>query len=196
MRFMDMFKCNKADYCILVNKEHPLSNELDCFVFEIARNIYGGICFVEKNTLHCFLELFETLKKQYGIEIGIDSSYRSFQEQKKLQIEFEQKYGIEYAKQYVAKPGESEHHTGLAIDISIKVTNEWVVDNEILFRMKREFAIIHSLLDSYGFILRYPLSKERITGYSYEPWHIRFVGNDEAKSITKRGLTLEEYIEE
>ena len=95
--------------------------------------------------------------------------------------EFLVKYGADYVKNYVAEPGFSEHHTGLAIDLYLESVDAW--------------AKIEARLPELGFILRYPLGKENITGYSYEPWHIRYVGKDAAEEIMSEGITLEEYTE-
>ncbi|MBQ1805909.1 MAG: M15 family metallopeptidase, partial [Oscillospiraceae bacterium] len=90
------------------------------------------------------------------------------------------KYGTDYVKAYVAVPGYSEHHTGLAIDLYLESPDVW--------------AKIHAKLADCGFILRYPQGKEAVTGYAYEPWHIRYVGVETAREITARGLALEEYL--
>ena len=82
---------------------------------------------------------------------------------------------------YVAVPGYSEHHTGLALDLYLESMDVW--------------AKIHAKLPEFGFILRYPEGKEDITGYAYEPWHVRYVGMDTAEEITSRGITLEEYLD-
>lgn len=90
-------------------------------------------------------------------------------------------------------PGTSEHHTGQAIDLVIMKDNKWIIENEELLRENDIFERIHKVLKYFGFILRYPKGKEYITGYSYEPWHIRYVGEDIAMNIGN--LTLEEYLE-
>ena len=90
---------------------------------------------------------------------------------------------------YVAYPGTSEHQTGLVIDIS--TLNYGLITH---FEESREFKILISNCHYYGFILRYPKGKESLTGYSYEPWHFRFVGRESATYIMTNNLTLEEYI--
>ncbi|MDO5475422.1 MAG: M15 family metallopeptidase, partial [Candidatus Saccharibacteria bacterium] len=104
-------------------------------------------------------------------------------------------YGKDYCERYLAKPGYSEHHTGLAIDIFVIQKNNRIVrDNDDMIADIGDFAEIHQLLSKHGFILRYPDGKEDITGYSYEPWHLRYVGEDAARVISECGITLEEYL--
>ena len=113
---------------------------------------------------------------------------------------FIEKYGADYAARTVAPPGTSEHHTGLALDLYFRLKDRDgsftdVCDNEDLVKYPEIWEKIHARLAGYGFILRYPEGREHITGYGYEPWHIRYVGSAEvAKKITERGITLEEYL--
>ncbi|MFR3560233.1 MAG: D-alanyl-D-alanine carboxypeptidase family protein, partial [Paraclostridium sordellii] len=95
--------------------------------------------------------------------------------------------GKKEADKYVAKPGKSEHQTGLAID----VTNEdrWFV------KSTDEAQWLATNAHKYGFILRYPEGKQQITGVAYEPWHIRYVGEKVAKKIYDEQITLEEFLE-
>lgn len=90
----------------------------------------------------------------------------------------------------VALPGTSEHESGLAIDCGI------VIDGEYIDELPENAPItkwIHENCYKYGFILRYPKGKEEITGYKYEPWHLRYVGPKLAKYLTENDLTLDEY---
>ena len=96
----------------------------------------------------------------------------------------------------VAVPGYSEHHTGLALDLYLNINGKDVYENEDMVKYPEVWAKIHKKLADYGFILRYLEGKEDITGYSYEPWHIRYIDNvDAAKEIAERGITLEEYLD-
>ena len=131
-----------------------------------------------------------------GIDIELDSTYRSVKAQEELWEEFEQIYGRDYCEKYVAVPGFSEHHTGLAIDVCLIKDGKVIDDNDEMIAEKEIFAKVHSYLADYGFILRYMEGKESITGYSYEPWHIRYVGKQVAKEIKRRNITLEEYLGE
>ncbi len=189
---------NQVDYLVLVNKSHPISRDyakkLD---FITVDTVYDDeTADVEKQTYEAYLSLQKSLALQ-GIEIGIDSAYRSVEYQEQIMRDFTEKYGENYARKTVAVPGLSEHHTGLAIDIVPKVDGEWKWENEDMMQLPELFARIHKELPEHGFILRFPKGKEETTGYAYEPWHIRYVGSTKiAKEITRRGITLEEYLEE
>ena len=120
-----------------------------------------------------------------GLNIYISSAYRSYEYQAGLYQRYVDRDGKAAADTYSARPGHSEHQTGLAFDLntiddSFANTDEgkWVADN----------------CYKYGFIIRYPKGKENITGFIYEPWHIRYLGEDTAKSVYDSGLTLEEYL--
>ncbi len=92
----------------------------------------------------------------------------------------------------VARPGTSEHHTGLAVDI----LGSGYSSLEQSFDNTPAFAWLKAHCAEYGFILRYPKEKEDVTGVIYEPWHYRYVGKDYAEEIMRRGITLEEFLEE
>ena len=121
-----------------------------------------------------------------GLNIWIQSGYRSYELQETLYNNYVNRDGKLAADTYSARPGYSEHQTGLAFDLNsisddFQYTNEgkWVSENAW----------------KYGFILRYPKSKESITGYKYESWHLRYVGKDLASKLYNNGdwITLEEY---
>ena len=98
-------------------------------------------------------------------------------------------------KKYVAVPGFSEHHTGLAIDICLIKDGKVIDDDDDMIAERKIFAKIHEKLADYGFLLTYLEGKDDITGYSYEPWHLRYIDSvDLAKEITEKGLTFEEYL--
>jgi D-alanyl-D-alanine carboxypeptidase len=91
----------------------------------------------------------------------------------------------------VARPGTSEHQTGLTMDITAKSVGLELVES---FENTAEGKWLASNAHNYGFILRYPKGKTNITGYAFEPWHYRYVGVDIATDIFNRGITLEEYM--
>ncbi len=183
-----------VDYLVFVNKTHKLPDDYEAKLPLITvKNAFGKEFQIEPETYQHFEQLRQALKKK-GIQIELDSVYRSVARQKEIVAEFTQKYGADYVKQYVAVPGYSEHHTGLAVDICLVVDGKAIDDNDEMIAQKEIFAQIHPLLAEYGFILRYPQGKERITGYSYEPWHFRYVGKETAKKICDAGLVLEEYL--
>ncbi|RSD26250.1 M15 family metallopeptidase [Mesobacillus subterraneus] len=127
-----------------------------------------------------------------GIELAAVSGFRSYGRQETLFSAEVQKVGEEKALQAVARPGSSEHQTGLTMDISSK-TNDFNL-NEQFGKTKEGVWLAHNA-HKFGFILRYPRGKEAITGYMYEPWHFRFVGVKAAKEIYENDWTLEEYFE-
>jgi len=170
-------------YSVLVNRERRTPTEL------FPESSPGFVkCFdgrditLEKKTAEAYLRLKEFLES-LGIFVCICSGYRSIEYQKTL------------CGEYAAEPGYSEHHTGLALDLAVLIDGKWLDDNE----SEAERAVlerIHPYLHLFGFVLRYPKGKENITGYKYEPWHLRYVGTDAARVLYNGGenLCLEELI--
>lgn len=183
---------------VLVNKEHALPDNWENKVEIITvQNSLGEELRIERNTYQQYVKLREALLKQ-GVQIELDSVYRSVAEQQEIWDAWsaDPELGPEYCKKYLAVPGYSEHHTGFAVDIFIMKDGKEIRDNDEMIADTEDFKKVHALMPEYGFILRYPLGKEDITGYSYEPWHMRYVGDAmAAKGITERGLTLEEYLQ-
>lgn len=184
-------------YLTIVNQSHPIEDADVASQFELVQtqDVNGKNVLVEKQTLQAYQNLHDFCQQQ-GITIGLDSAHRSKAYQQKLMDDFATRYGEEYAKKTVAKPGTSEHHTGLGIDLTLKIDGKWLEENDDLLKQREIFKVIHDNLAQFGFILRYPLNKENITGYPYEPWHIRYVGVEPAQEIASRGITLEEYLSE
>lgn len=179
---------------LLVNKQNKLKESYykRAKLIDI-KDVNGIDTKIEEETYQSFLELQEFLKEK-NIIVGIDSAYRSFERQQELYLEFVNKYGKEYADKIVAPVGTSEHHTGLAIDLAVQANGKYL-DSDIVHEDQEPiFRKIHEYLKDYGFILRYPENKESITGYPYEPWHIRYVGKFVANIIFEKNYTLEEYL--
>lgn len=122
-----------------------------------------------------------------GIEIKTIASYRSVAYQKVLFDHAEANNGREYAEKYYAKPGQSEHNTGYAIDITIEDTPY----EEVHTNPHYEWVLAQA--PQYGYILRYTEDKKHIHEYEYESWHFRYVGTPLAQYLTENQLTLEEY---
>ncbi len=192
----NLSKGHTINYMVLVNKESKLpENWEDSVLLKSARNIYGEEYQVEEKTLNQFELLRKDLLNNEGIDIELDSTTRSVAKQQKLWDEWTKKHGSEYVQKYVAVPGYSEHHTGLAIDICLHKNDKRIDDNSEMIAEKEIFAKIHKKLSKYGFILRYPKGKKEITGYEYEPWHFRYIDNPKiASEIMDEGMTLEEYL--
>ncbi len=183
------------DYLVLVNKLNPLPEDWEDIVRTVHfTNTVGDDVEVEERAYEAYLRLKKDLKKE-GISVDLDSARRSVGAQQQIVDDFTEKYGADYTAKVVAKPGYSEHHTGLALDLYLIIDGVDVVENEDMVQYPEIWAKIHEKLDDYGFILRYLPDKEHITGYAYEPWHIRFVNdNDIAKEIMEKGITLEGYL--
>lgn len=137
-------------------------------------------------------QLFDGAAKD-GIQLAGVSAYRSEKTQKTLFQRYVNKDGLEAARRYSAEPGHSEHQTGLSIDVSGRTGKCAATD---CFAGTDEADWLDKHAHEYGFIIRYPEGKEAITGYKYEPWHIRFVGTDIAQDIVEQHLTLEEYMKD
>ena len=192
-------KHDKADiYLTLVNKQNELPADWeDKIQLDTAENSLGEKLQIEHHTYEQYEKLREALLEQ-GVQIELDSVYRSVKEQQEIWDEWsaDPELGEDYCKQYLAVPGYSEHHTGLAVDIFVMKGDRQIRDNDEMIADVEDFAKIHALLPKYGFILRYPVGKDNITGYAYEPWHLRYVGSPRvAEEITNKELTLEEYLE-
>ena len=128
--------------------------------------------------------------KAKGIKISPISAYRSYSYQKNLYNNYVRNYGQARADRFSAKPGHSEHQTGLAYDFGGSNQAHWLEES---FAQTAEGKWLYANAHKYGFILRYPKGKESITGYMYEPWHYRYVGSDQAAKIKNSGKTIEEY---
>ncbi len=148
--------------------------------------------FMRAEAAEAFHRLVETAAEE-GIDIVMTTAYRSYEFQQILWDNYVAQKGEEEANKTSARPGESEHQTGLAVDLST---------SEIDYRNSSDFADtaagrwVAENAHKFGFILRFPEDKTDITGYSYEPWHIRYVGLTAAANIYEENLTLEEYLEQ
>ena len=185
------------DYLALVNKQHKLPDGWeDAVDITHFTNSEGWDVDVEVNAYDAYLALKEDLEAEDGVYVDLDSAYRSVADQQRIVDEFTEKYGAEYVKKYVAVPGYSEHHTGLALDLFLIVDGKAVVENEDMVTYPEIWDKIHARLADHAFILRYLPGKKIFTGYSYEPWHIRYVYDPSiAQEIMDAGMTFEEYLD-
>lgn len=163
-------RMNGATYVggiLIVNKQYSLPENYGSGLTDEAYNAYTK------------------MKKASGHNMSIVSGFRSYQKQQNTFNYWCNKDGYDKAVTYSALPGHSEHQTGLAMDItSLSQTYANTAEGKWLA------ANCHK----YGFIIRYPKGKTEITGYIYEPWHIRYLGTDIAKMVYDSGLTLEEFL--
>ncbi len=121
---------------------------------------------------------------QQGLNIWFASGFRSYDYQAQIYNNYVARDGQALADTYSARPGYSEHQSGLAIDVN-QIDDSFIGTPEAVW--------LENHCHEYGFILRYPRGKESITGYQYESWHIRYVGTDLSYAVHDSGLTLEEY---
>ena len=182
------------NYLMLVNKKNGLSqNYVPGDLVKVETKTGGNkIIFLERKTYKQIQKLLNDMNKLFLKEIVIDSGYRSFSYQSKLMDDLIKEKGNDAYKS-LALPGYSEHQTGLAVDIGFyqdgKYDDKFDINN-----YEKEFQWLQNNAYKYGFIVRYPKDKEDITGYIYEPWHLRYLG-PKASFLHHNNLTLEEYYE-
>ena len=175
-------------YIILVNPWHICPNNLNFNIIDV-KSKYAANRQSEEKTYEAFKK-FQKYAMEKGFNIEIESGYRSIEYQQKIYNNCINKKGIEYTKKYVATPGYSEHHTGLALDICLFQNDKYIIEHNL---PEKFILFLQDNAHKFGFIIRYPKGKESITDYNYEPWHIRFVGEKIAQIIYENNLTLEEY---
>jgi len=137
-----------------------------------------------KEVVDAFVKMADDMKQE-NLHIIANSSYRDYQTQQDIYNSYEKKYGGKYAMEYAALAGFSEHQTGLVIDIANK--------KHEIFSGTKEYQWLKKNSYKYGFILRYPNNKDKITGYAYEAWHYRYVGIELATKVFESELTYDEY---
>ncbi|MFC4767112.1 M15 family metallopeptidase [Effusibacillus consociatus] len=183
------------DIAVLVNKKFQLPSN-----FKPSDLVEPNVPFIFKEKDEKRLmrqEAAQALEKLFaeankdGIHLAGVSAYRSYATQQSLFTYYVNVQGEEAARKYSAEPGHSEHQTGLAIDVSGS-TGQCAVED--CFADTPEAAWLAKHAPEFGFMIRYPKGKESITGYNYEPWHIRYVGTKISKEIAEKGITLEEYL--
>lgn len=172
---------------VICNKYYQLSNS---FTPENLVSVTSGYYVndgkeykLAQVALDAFIKMSDAAQKD-DLNIKIISGYRTYAYQENLYNKYKANNGQAAADRFSARPGHSEHETGLAIDIN---------DVSQSFENTREFVWLQQNAHLYGYILRYPDGKEATTGYMYEPWHYRFLGVDLAKKVFDSGLTYDEY---
>lgn len=179
---------------VLVNKQNKLPEK-----YTPADLVYADVRFtfkekIEKRKMRkeaaaALKQMFAAADQDHVPLAGV-SAYRSHARQKAIFEAYVRRDGEAKARTYSAYPGTSEHETGLAIDVS---GSNGRCAATGCFAGTKEAKWLAQHASSYGFIIRYPKGKESITGYTYEPWHLRYVGKTIAGEITSKQLTLEEY---
>lgn len=169
---------------VVANKKRPLPAS---YVSRELAGIDGS--FLEADANQQTKHLIDAAKKDQ-VPLKVISGYRSYQDQKKVYESYVRKDGQAMADTYSARPGFSEHQTGLAADLG---NTNGTCDLEICFETTPGGAWMAAHAHEYGFIIRYGKDKTPITGYQYEPWHIRYVGKELAAEMNKTGQTMEEF---
>lgn len=172
-----------ADPQVLVNKYRALPAD---YIPDLTRldPAYGAGSLTPEAAL-AFVQMADAARAD-GISLRSVSAYRSYATQDALYRRYVAQSGQELADTFSARPGHSEHQTGLALDINTASIRDHFEDTE-------EFAWLQANCAQYGFLLRYPEGRENITGYRFEPWHYRYVGEEIAQTCMEQGLTYEEY---
>jgi len=177
-------------HLVLVNPSHPINRETPRSRLVPVNPESAGI-FLEKQTGRMLSKVMALLNCYH--EILPVSGYRSVHEQQEIYARCLREHGVDFTRRYVALPGCSEHHTGLAIDLA---ENNGSIDT-----IRPDFpdtgacARFRALSPQYGFIERYPAGSEQITQIAHEPWHFRYVGYPHSEIITREKITLEDYTE-
>ena len=149
-------------YTILINKQNKIKTSyLKNYKLVSIKNYEQEECLLEEETFKAYLKLKKYLEKQ-NIEIALDSGYRSLEYQQELYEKFKQELKQEDVSYRVALPGTSEHHTGLALDIILKINGKYLEDDKDIKKHLNIFQEIEASLSKFGFILRYPKDKENI----------------------------------
>lgn len=185
---VNSFIKNNDDWrLILVNNDHPIPKDYQVELTQLSNGIY-----VDSRIYYDLQQMFDDARTE-GIYPIVSEGYRTHEEQKNMiqsRVDsyiaegYSQSEAESLAKEWVAKPGNSEHELGLALDINADLSYSSDYD---VYSWLAENAY------KYGFILRYPQGKEYITGIDYEPWHYRYVGKETALEIFNKNITLEEY---
>ena len=185
--YRDIKTIDPISYDFIVNKNYRLNeNYIPNDLEQISLEYSCDNKYLRKEAKINFENMAKEAKK-HNLNIIAVSAYRSYKYQENLYNNYVIDKGFHYADMASARPGHSEHQTGLSIDIS-DISLDY--DN---FENTKEFIWVKENAHKYGFILRYPKAKFHITGFKYEPWHYRYVGIDIATYLYKNNITLEEY---
>lgn len=179
---------------ILVNPSHPIPDDWENRITFAEIKTPNGMRKIEVNTLKAFRTLQEALLKE-RIILGASEACRSVSDQEAIVQELINEKGLDWALRHAAKPGYSEHHTGMAIDVWL----DFIPEDQPRageFPDGYLYGKLHKHLPECGFILRYLSGKEAITGYDAENWHIRYTGLPHSVIMHEKHLTLEEYLDE
>ncbi|WP_205317645.1 D-alanyl-D-alanine carboxypeptidase family protein [Oceanobacillus zhaokaii] len=188
---------NPYDQLALINKEHALPADYEPEDLVVPNVRFPFTEELPKKQMRevaarALEDLFQAADDA-GIELYAQSGFRGYDTQVSLFANYVSANGEEAANKFSARPGESEHQSGLAMDVT-SVDVNYLLDTD--FGDTEEGKWVKDHAAEFGFIIRYPEGKEEITEYQFEPWHLRYVGEKAAKEIMDQGITLEEYFNE
>ncbi len=186
-RFYDL-----DSYLLAANKKHKLPEDYEPTDLALPQiELRCSQCYLRQEAASQLEELYNDALKE-GIRISLISGYRSYDYQVALYNSYVSNYGQEMTDTFSARPGYSDHQTGLAMDLGGVDTRYDLTQD---FELTNEGAWLHEHAHEYGFIMRFPKGKEDITGYNYEPWHFRYIGKEEAMALMEEDEwnTFEEY---
>lgn len=181
---------------VLVNRQNPLEPldyEPHDLVEPEVRITTETPQLLREEPAEALEELFAGIRAE-GMELAMTSAYRSYDQQWAIYEDRVTEYGTESTDEAMARPGHSEHQTGLAADV-ISIDNPECIHGDC-FAETPEGQWVAENAPEFGFVIRYPEGAEEITGYQYEPWHLRYVGVETAQEIVEEDVTLEEYWEQ
>lgn len=185
--YTDAIEIKEFSPSMLVNKHRYLSKDFipDSLVTIDSEYASSDDLKISRLALNAFIEMYNAAKAE-GYNLVINSAYRSYDDQVEIENTYRDLYGQSYVDKYVAKPGFSEHQTGLAFDIGSR--------NSRIFADSKEYEWMINNAYKYGFVLRFDKRYENITGFRNEPWHFRYVGKEIAKyTFEHNNMSLEEY---
>lgn len=190
----ERLEAEKRGLLILINKQNPVDQaykpeDLTPIKYYASNRSEAGR-YMREEAAGQFHKLVEAAAAE-GHELVMTTAYRSYGFQQTLWNNYVASEGEAAASRFSARPGQSEHQSGLAVDVSAPSVDYALTDS---FGETEEGIWLAQNAHRFGFIIRFPEGKEDITGYLYEPWHIRYVGGPVAAEIYAKDITLEEYL--
>ncbi|MDD6142046.1 MAG: M15 family metallopeptidase [bacterium] len=178
---------NMDGTAFLVNRQHAVSKYFEPDTRKV--NGPGMSQAMRPDAAQALEEMFAAARED-GINLSIVSGYRSYSKQSTIYSRKKAEQGQEAADRISARPGTSEHQLGLAMDLAKKGSTQL----NTAFGKTDEGKWVSAHAHEYGFIVRYPEGSEDVTGYMYEPWHVRYVGKALAKELYESGLPMETFL--
>ncbi len=191
--YNETYKTNLEDgYLVLVNKFYYLPEDYKRADISPLRLQYA---YANNSASDIVIENFEIMRQdvedELNVHLMVNSSFRPYKDQEEIYNEYK-KISLKHADSYAARPGHSEHQTGLSLDLT-SLEHPYINKTEDSFDKSAEYEWLKNNCHKYGFILRYPEGKEHITGYNTESWHFRYVGTKVATQIYEEQITFDEY---